>query len=182
MNFYELFEKKESDHQDVTIADPKAALALKTARNKYSYADNDLEAFIKMTQDQDEEEQNEIDQLERDTERQEKMIAKNKELVTKLRDKEEQAEKSIDALERETMHQENLITQLRAAEAEYEQAIGNYSQWANGINAKLADLDQRTDAALNRLDVAVKSSVEIPPPPKVASKPKSTVASRRFKN
>ena len=90
MNFYELFEKKEDKkhQQDVTISDPKAALALKQARAKYTYADSDLEAFVKMTQDKEEEEDKEIAKLDRDTERQERKIKSNDEHIRDLEAKE----------------------------------------------------------------------------------------------
>jgi chromosome segregation ATPase len=148
MNFYELFEKKESDHQDVTIADPKAALALKQARNKYSYADNDLEAFIKMTQDQDEEEQKEIDDLEAETAKQEELIQrniealqKNQENIAKTREQAQAAKERADQLERENKAQNTELVKLRAARKDYEEWAAGLINDINNMTQKLAGVD-----------------------------------------
>jgi chromosome segregation ATPase len=159
MNFYELFEfkdtkgehtkKKDSeDHQDVTIADPKAALALKQARNKYSYADNDLEAFIKMTQDQDEEEQKEIDDLEAETAKQEELIQrniealqKNQENIAKTREQAQAAKERADQLERENKAQNTELVKLRAARKDYEEWAAGLINDINNMTQKLSGIE-----------------------------------------
>ena len=57
MNLLELF--KEED--EIGIKDPKAAQALKMARSKYGWAENDLEAFLAMVQDEQEQQDGQID-------------------------------------------------------------------------------------------------------------------------
>jgi chromosome segregation ATPase len=154
MNFYDLFEfkdtkgeyikKKDSEeHQDITIADPKTALALKQARNKYSFANTDVEALLKMQQDDQEKDESDLDKLERDTERQERAIQKNKELVQSLRDKEAQAEKNISALELQTKEQDNVITQLRSQLADVTGIAGEYANIVKGLGNDLNDLESR---------------------------------------
>jgi len=142
MNFYDLFEaKKDSEkHQDVTIADPKAALALKQARNKYSYADSDLEAFVKMVQDEQDEEQSEIDDLEAETAKQEELIQrniealqKNQENIAKTRKQAEAAKERADQLERENKAQNHELSVLRAAKAEFDAISTQYDQWMSRI-------------------------------------------------
>jgi chromosome segregation ATPase len=154
MNFYELFEasgnpegKKDHEH-DVTIADPKAALALKQARNKYSYADNDLEAFIKMTQDQDEQEEDEIDQLEKDTERQEKLIKQNieqlqhnQETIAKTREQAQAAKERADQLERENKSQTTELAKLRAARDVYQNWADDLINQINNMTQKLSGIE-----------------------------------------
>jgi len=48
MNLFDLFEEED----EIGIKDPKAAQALKVARSKYGWANNDLEAFLAMVQDE----------------------------------------------------------------------------------------------------------------------------------
>jgi chromosome segregation ATPase len=194
MNFYDLFEFKDTkgehtkkkgseDHQDVTIADPKAALALKQARNKYTYADSDLEAFIKMTQDKEEEEEQEIDDLDA-------AVEKNKEVISDLKAKEAEAETHIDTLEKENTASKKRIAQLKAENEVQTNRISmlsikekEYEEWAERVGVKLADLETRTDAALKRLDIAMDAKTEIPTLPKRADTEfsRSTAMDRAFK-
>jgi len=145
MNFYELFEKKEEDkkQQDVTISDPKAALALKQARAKYTYADSDLEAFVKMTQDKEEEEDKEIAKLDRDTERQERKIKSNDEHIRDLEAKEKHDAAEISKLEKENDIQDQRLQTLSAKEKQYEKMAQSYNDWAKQIGNELADLENR---------------------------------------
>ena len=148
MNFYDLFEAskdlkgKDAHEHDVTMADPKAALALKAARNKYSYADSDLEAFVKMVQDQDEEEQKEIDDLEAETAKQEELIQrniealqKNQENIAKTRDQAQAAKERADQLERENKAQNHEIVKLR-------QARNEYQKWADDLIGQINNFQQ----------------------------------------
>ena len=174
MNFYELFEKKETDHQDVTIADPKAALALKQARNKYSYADSDLEAFVKMTQDQDEQEEDEIAQLEKDTARQEKLIKqnidqleKNQQTIQRTRDLANAAKERADNLERENKIQNQNLVSLRAKEKDYEQYI-------NTLHNELQDLENRL-AGLKSLQGEFKAKTITKPSISKTSEPENDI-------
>ena len=146
MNFYDLFEaKKDSEeHQDVTIADPKAALALKAARNKYSYANSDLEAFVKMVQDEQESEQDEIDDLEAETAKQEELIQrniealkKNQENIAKTRKQAQDAKERADQLERENKAQNHELSVLRAAKAEFDAISTQYDKWMNRIKDEM---------------------------------------------
>jgi predicted RNase H-like nuclease (RuvC/YqgF family) len=151
MNFYDLFEasgnpESKKDHeQDVTIADPKAALALKAARNKYSYANSDLEAFVKMVQDEQEEEQSEIDDLEAETAKQEELIQrniealqKNQKTVEKLRATEKEALNTIEALRKENLAQNHELTKLRAAEKEYGAMADQYNEFSNRLKSEIS--------------------------------------------
>ena len=156
MNFYDLFEaKKDSEeHQDVTIADPKAALALKQARNKYSYADSDLEAFIKQVQDTEEEDEKDIDKLERETRKQEQAIAKNKETVAKLKAQDEevqammkQKDAELDTLRQMTVDQENELSKLRSLTTEYD-------TWVEQIKSDIDDFKQAVRSKVNGVQVA----------------------------
>jgi chromosome segregation ATPase len=155
MNFYDLFEfkdtkgeytkKKDSEeHQDITIADPKAALALKQARNKYSYANTDVEALLKMQQDDQEQEEKDIDKLEREFDQHEKMIAKNRETVAKLRKQDQEAQQMIAQQEEQlatlkamTLDQETELTKLRATEKDFETMVGQYNDWAAAMKAEI---------------------------------------------
>lgn len=182
MNFYDLFEGtkdtkgKDAHEHDVSIADPKAALALKTARNKYSYADSDLEAFIKMQQDQEEEDQNEFDELEA-------AVAKNKQTVANLKKQEQetqellaQKEKDIDTLRAMTVDQENELTKLRSQAREFE----GYKDWASKIRAEIDDLENSLagakDSAGKALQVAPRGGAraELPPRSEPDAEPKLT--------
>ena len=149
MNFYDLFEAskdlkgKDAHEHDVSIVDPKAALALKTARNKYSYADSDLEAFIKLQQDQEEEDQNEFDELEA-------AVAKNKQTVANLKKQEAETqellakkEDDINTLRAMTQDQETELSKLRAQAKEFE----GYKSWASKIRAEIDDLDNSLASA-----------------------------------
>ena len=130
MNFYELFEaskdkeeqsKKAGEYQDVTIADPKAAIALKQARAKYTYAQSDLEAFVKMVQDEEEKDNAEIEKLEQDTERQEKEIQD-------LEDKGNRSTSVISKLEKENDLLQKQIKILNSKETAYEKKVSAMSQ------------------------------------------------------
>jgi chromosome segregation ATPase len=163
MNFYELFELKDTkgehtkkkDHKhDITIADPKAALALKQARNKYSYADSDLEAFIKQVQDNEEEEEKDIEKLERETEKQEQAIAKNKETVARLKAQDEevqamlqQKDSELETLRRMTVDQENELSKLRSLNSDYD-------NWVDQIKLDLDDFKQSVRSKLDGVQVA----------------------------
>jgi len=145
MNFYELFEaskekeeqaKKAGEYQDVTIADPKAALALKQARARYTYADSDLEAFVKMTQDKEEEEDKEIEKLEKDTERQENEIKD-------LEAKERQTDKNIEKLEKENDLQDKHISKLSRMVDEFEKLADRYKTAILAFNDQLDDIEDR---------------------------------------
>ena len=138
MNFYELFEKKEDNkhQQDVTISDPKAALALKQARAKYTYADSDLEAFVKMTQDKEEEEDKEISKVEREVQHAEKEI-KDLETVEK------QQQVEIDHLEKENDLQDKSIQKLTRARGEFEALAGRYQEVIASLGDQIADLESR---------------------------------------
>ena len=150
MNFYDLFEASKENKdtaQDVTISDPKAALALKQARAKYSYADNDLEAFIKMVQDQDEEESSEIDQLEADTARQENLIKqnieqleKNQQTIARLRNTEKQAMSTIEQLSKENQAQNHALSVLRGKEREYEEWAASLINDINSMTQKFSGI------------------------------------------
>ena len=152
MNFYDLFEaskeKSSEEHQDVTIADPKAALALKAARNKYSYADSDLEAFVKMVQDEQEAEQDEIDDLEAETAKQEELIQrniealkKNQDTIAKTREQAQAAKERADQLERQNKAQNHELSRLRAARSEYE-------KWASATADLINNMQQSIAGAL----------------------------------
>lgn len=168
MNFYELFEKKENKdsekYQDVSIADPKAAYALRQARAKYTYADSDLEAFVKMTQDKEEEEDKEIEKLEQETDRQEKEI-------NALSRKERLASAEFTKLEKENELQDKSIALLSAKEKEYEKMARSYSNWAKQIGDELTDLERRlAKANVQGFESPRKLSTtpEIPPAPEIA--------------
>ena len=150
MNFYDLFEAskdlkgKDAHEHDVSIADPKAALALKQARNKYSYADSDLEAFVKMVQDEQESEQDEIDDLEAETAKQEELIQKNidalqknRELIDQTRKQASAAKERADHLERENGLQRQRIKDLESTKAEFDAMTSQYGDWANRMKAEL---------------------------------------------
>ena len=140
MNFYELFEKKDDNghSQDVDIADPKAALALKQARAKYTYAKSDLEAFVKMVQDEEEEDQKEFDKLEKETERQESDIKD-------LEHKEQSYSANIEKLEKENDLLQKQITTLKKREADYEKVVNNLSKVAPTYSKKIDALQKELD-------------------------------------
>jgi len=156
MNFYELFEKKddpstdEKEHQEVTIADPKAAVALKQARAKYTYAKSDLEAFVKMTQDKEEEEDAEIakldretEKLEKETDRQEAEIQQAEKEIKDLENKEAMYAGAINKLKQENDLQDKLIKSLQSAKKEFTTMADEYDTWAQRISNDLLDLENR---------------------------------------
>jgi chromosome segregation ATPase len=171
MNFYELFEKKDNDsndkaHQEVTIADPKAALALKQARAKYTYAKSDLEAFVKMTQDDEEKDQEEIEKIEADNEKQEQEIQD-------LEDKENRSRAVISKLEKENDLQDQSIRNLTRTEQEYEKVINKlpaYSAKVRDLEKQIADLEHRLQGVAGFVPGGKKSKIRLPDPSEFAIK------------
>ena len=165
MNFYELFEKKEDkDSQDVTIADPKAALALKQARAKYTYAKSDLEAFVKMVQDEEEQDQREIEKFEADTERQEQDIKD-------LENKEAKSTAVISKLEKENDLLQKQIKTLNSKETAYEKKVGAMAQaekiYKNRIETlqkDLSDLEKRLQGLPGFKSKPIKEPKRLPEP------------------
>jgi len=157
MNFYELFEKREdTEHQNVTIADPKAAFALKQARAKYSYADSDLEAFVKMTQDNEEEEDQEIEKIEKEIQN-----AENE--IKDLEDTEASQQDEINRLEKENDLQDKSIRALTAKEKAYERMSQDYVRRLRMLDDHISDLENRlAKANLQGFEPATRSQTVEP--------------------
>ena len=151
MNFYELFEKKEDkDHQqDVTIADPKAALALKQARARYTYAKSDLEAFVKMVQDDEEKDQEEFEKIEAE-------LTSTEDEVKDLEAKERQTDQNISKLEQENELQDKHIQTLNAKETAYEKKIDAMTRAENEYKSQI----ERLQKSLNDLETRVAKSIK----------------------
>jgi len=161
MNFYELFEAskdKEKKHtQDVDIADPKVAYELHKARTRYSYAQSDLEAFVKMVQDEEEADQKEFDKLEKDTERQESEI-KDLEHQARINSAEiNKLEKENDILNAKETGYEKKINAMTAAEAMYKNRIET-------LQNDLTDLERRLKNVPDFIPKAGRDYPELPAP------------------
>ena len=178
MNFYDLFEAskdlkgKDAHEHDVSIVDPKAALALKTARNKYSYADSDLEAFVKMTQDKEEEEDKEIADLEKETAKQEELIQKNiealqknRELIDQTRKQATAAKERADHLERENGLQRQRIKDLEQAEKTYGAMADQYNEFSDRLKSEIATM-QTALAGVETPKGAYRPATSLPDAPK----------------
>jgi len=154
MNFYELFEaskdkeeksnKASKQGQDIEIRDPKAARALDVARTKYAYAETDLEAFVKMMQDEQDEDDKEIDELEKET-------AKQEQEINDLKQQDMLNSQEIDKLEKETDLQQKQLHALSAKEVAYEKTVASMAQVDQLYKKRIEILQQELETLEDRL-------------------------------
>jgi hypothetical protein len=117
MKLFELFEDDGEKSQDTNIRDPLARRIMDKARAKYAYTESDLEAFVKLMQDEQ----------ERDK--------------TNIRDLEDH----VAHAEKVNKHQEVQINALRQQEKEDRRVHDDNRAKIDAIKAEMDRIEDRTD-------------------------------------
>jgi chromosome segregation ATPase len=117
MKLFELFEDDGEDKKTIQIRDPLARRLMDKARTEYAYTETDLEAFVKLTSDEQERDKKNI------------------------RDLEDQ----VDHATAVNKHQENQLKILKHQEAEDRRVHDEQRAKLDAIKAEIDSIEDRTD-------------------------------------
>jgi len=169
-------ENGKSQEQRVNIRDPLARRILDKARAKYAYTETDLEAFVKMMQDEQYKDRQEIEDLEdrerklekRESELEHDLDVETKKRKSKIKQLQQQFDQDIAEIEARTEYVGQKTSELENKEKEYEQKvagmssimdnllnirgvfdkrIGELEATNTGVSAKLANVNKITKNA-----------------------------------